>query len=266
MTAVTSYAEPQTAALVALTSSESKRLIGKAVAQLPQVKRALQKGRVVVATGSTNAFVAEELLGRKLQKELFITGSTAHITRQVPPPPGRMFPVVFIDGQVVDVDPFKLVPEAFDAGDVFIKGANAVDPQGHAGVLMAHAAGGTIGSTIGVLQARGSHLVVPVGLEKLVPSVVEAARHCGIGRFKYCTGTPTGLMPLVSATVVTEIEALALLTGARAIHVGSGGIGGLEGSVVLAIEGTHDQVKVAFDLIQSIKGEPPVQTPPVPEA
>jgi hypothetical protein len=69
-------------------------------------------------------------------------------------------------------------------------------------------------------------------------------------------------MPLVNARIITEIEAIAILTGAKATHVASGGIGGNEGSVVLSIEGPDDQVKAAFDLVQSIKGEPPVQTPP----
>jgi len=225
------------------------------------VKEALRKGRVIVATGSTNAFVAEEILGHEIDKVRFITGQTGHVTKKGSPDPNRLFPFVFIDGQVVDVDPFKLVPDAFEAGDVFIKGANAVDHERNAGVLMANSMGGTIGTSIGVLLARGSHLIVPVGLEKMVPSVVEASRHCGMNRFKYHIGSPAGFMPLVSAKVITEIEALAILTGVKAFHVGSGGIGGGEGTVVLAVEGTDEQVRAAFELVQSIKGEPPVQAP-----
>lgn len=40
-----------------LTVSESKRLIAKGVAALPEVKRAMEEGMVVVATGTTNAYV-----------------------------------------------------------------------------------------------------------------------------------------------------------------------------------------------------------------
>ena len=53
---------------VILTVSESKRLIAKAVAALPEVQNAMKEGTVVVATGTTNAFVLEELWGRKIDK------------------------------------------------------------------------------------------------------------------------------------------------------------------------------------------------------
>ncbi len=42
---------------------------------------------------------------------------------------------------------------------------------------------------------------------------------------------------MVLGKVVTEIQALALLAGVRTTHVGSGGVAGSEGAVVLSIEG-----------------------------
>ena len=47
-------------ALISLTVSEGKRLIGKAVAALPQVQAARKQGKLIIATGITNAYVAEE--------------------------------------------------------------------------------------------------------------------------------------------------------------------------------------------------------------
>ena len=44
----------------------------------------------------------------------------------------------------------------------------------------------------------------------------------------------------------------------KAYHICSGGVGGSEGAVTLSIEGNEASVKKAFDLIKSIKGEPPV--------
>ena len=38
-----------------LTVAESKRLIAKGVAALPEIQNAMQEGMVVVATGTTNA-------------------------------------------------------------------------------------------------------------------------------------------------------------------------------------------------------------------
>jgi hypothetical protein len=60
---------------------------------------------------------------------------------------------------------------------------------------------------------------------------------------------------------LTEIQALALLAGVEATHVASGGVGGSEGAVVLSIEGEESRVEKAFELVKSIKGEPPVGMP-----
>jgi len=102
---------------------------------------------------------------------------------------------------------------------------------------------------------------MPVGLEKMVPSVMEAAEHTGIYRFTYSTGLPVKLMPVPLAKVVTEIQAFGVLAGLRAYHIGSGGVGGSEGSVHLALEGEEKNVEKAFELVKSIKGEPPVSLP-----
>jgi hypothetical protein len=56
-------------ALVSLTPSESKRVIAKGVAALPEVKRATQRGLIVVGRGTTNAYVAEELTGEKTENK-----------------------------------------------------------------------------------------------------------------------------------------------------------------------------------------------------
>ena len=56
-------------ALVALTPSESKRVIAKGVAALPEVKRAMERGLIVVGRGTTNAFVVEELTGEKIENK-----------------------------------------------------------------------------------------------------------------------------------------------------------------------------------------------------
>ena len=42
---------------------ESRRLIGKAVAALPEVQLAYREAEMIIAHGSTNVFVAEELMG-----------------------------------------------------------------------------------------------------------------------------------------------------------------------------------------------------------
>jgi hypothetical protein len=128
-------------------------------------------------------------------------------------------------------------------------------------VLAASEVGGTIGTVLAIILARGSHLIVPVGLEKLIPSVAEAAQVTGIVRFKYSTGLPTGLIPIPNALVVTEVQAFQVLTGVKAVPVAAGGVAGSEGTVVLSLEGTAAQIEQALSLVKSIKGEPSLVRP-----
>lgn len=61
-------------ALFTLTSSESKRLLGKAVAAMPEVQQAKNNGYLVVGRGSTNAFILEELMNSRMEKEKYVAG------------------------------------------------------------------------------------------------------------------------------------------------------------------------------------------------
>lgn len=248
----------QVSGILVLTPAESKRLIAKAVAAMPQVKKALEKGRIIIANGTTTAFVAEEILGCQVAKHRYVAGYIGEGKLAVTPPELMMKAYVLVDGHPVDRLAKEVIPE-FGADDVLIKGANAVDAEGHVGFLMADDRGGTIGMALGTLVARGCHFIVPVGLEKLVPSVTEASRKCGILRLKYAMGLKVGLMPVVNATVVTEIQALHILAGVEATHVASGGIGGCEGAVTLVVEGTDEAVRRAFGVVEGVKGEAPVR-------
>ena len=247
-------------AVVVLTPSESKRLIARGMLLLPEFSRVLEKGLLVVSRGTTTGFIAEELLGTVLPKAYctagVITGERMGITVE----DRRLGPWVFRNGKLVD-EPAEEVLKEFTATDVSLKGANAVDPQGNVGILVSNEEAGTIGSIWPTLSARGSYLIAPVGLEKLIPSVIAASFACGTRVFSYVMGAIVGLVPAVNALAVTEVQALEALTGVAAIHVASGGIGGAEGAVVLAMEGKDDAVRDAFELVESIKGEPPLPAP-----
>jgi len=52
-------------ALFVLTPAESKRLIAKAVAGMEEVERAQQNDKILIGHGSTNVFVAEEIVGKE---------------------------------------------------------------------------------------------------------------------------------------------------------------------------------------------------------
>ena len=248
-------------ALFSFTPTESKRLIAKGVAALPEVKQALKQGIVAIGRGITNAFVAEEITGQKLEPKChYAAGIIVDGELAVVPAGTRLKPIVLRQGKPIGISTAEALQE-FREGDVLIKGANAVDPEGNAGVLVAGANGGTIGEALPIIPSRGSIIIVPVGLEKLIPSVTEAASVTGIFRFKYSTGLPAGLVPVPNALVVTEIQALRLLTGVKAILIAAGGIAGSEGAVVLSLEGTAAQIEQALSLVKSVKGETPISRP-----
>jgi hypothetical protein len=52
---------------IALTVNESKRLIAKAVVSLPEIKNALEKGKILLKGGTTVSVIAEELVGIPLR-------------------------------------------------------------------------------------------------------------------------------------------------------------------------------------------------------
>ncbi len=244
-------------ALFTLTSSESKRLLGKAVASLPEVQRAKECGYLVVGRGSTNAFVLEELMKSPMDKERYVAGQIIKGVLCVLGQDLRNKPVTFQQGQVQAVEPGSVI-DKMTHGDIMIKGANAVDPFGNVGVLMAGPGGGTMGQFYMALKAQGVETIYPVGLEKLIPSVEEAARYGGKTALGRTVGCRVGMACVADGRVITEIEAIDILFGLKAVHYASGGWGGAEGSVTLVVEGEDEDVNGCVDMIEGIKGEPPL--------
>lgn len=249
-------------ALVILNPSESRRLLAKATVALPEVQKAMKKGMIIIGRGITNAYVTEELLKTTIEPK---AGQTVGLISRgfanvhTGPPPCTWH--VIKDGKVIEGADSNVEILNFGPDDVFIKGANAIDPLGNAGIWASGVKGGTIGMCWPIVTPRGAHLIQPVGLEKMVASVHEAAQHSSIYHFKLSMGIPGKIIPITTSKVVTEIQAFALLAGVKAYHIASGGVGGSEGAVALALEGEEEKVVQAFELAKSIKGEPPVTLP-----
>lgn len=246
-------------AVFGLNPWESKRLIGRAVAHMPEVAHALEHSQILIAHGSTNVYVAEEVLGQCPERDryasgLVINGVLCQTESAEKPPILRL-----VKGQPVPPVPtMDDTLEGWDETCLFIKGANAVDPDFNAGVFNAHPGAGTIGFALGRIYGLGLQLVVPIGLEKLIPSVKAAADELGHLRAQYFYGQKIGMTPLYNARVITEIQAFEILFGLKAVHVGGGGVSGSEGTVVLAVSGEESAVKAAIAEVESIKGEPPL--------
>jgi hypothetical protein len=245
-----------------ITTSAGKRLIAKALATHPTILNALKNGTLVIVAGTTNGYVAEEVL-----KTLGVSGfSRKRFFRGITMPPNK---TVTAEGRLADESQFpgdvvivkgvwqkgKTIADVVDSlreGDVILKGANALDlVRKQAALMIGHPKAGTIGLALPAVAGRRVKLMIPVGLEKRINGdlhvLAEKMNAPGAGGYRF--------LP-VPGEVFTELEALKLLTGADAELIAAGGVYGAEGSCWLAVSSTKEQEDAAEKIFASVANEP----------
>ncbi|HSD58420.1 MAG TPA: hypothetical protein VLB04_09585 [Methanotrichaceae archaeon] len=252
-----------------LTPAAGKRLIAKALAVHPAIQAALKSGTVAIIAGTTNGYVAEEILASIGQAEGF---SRKRFFRGIVLPPWRE---TTPDGRLPDESGFpddviivngiwrkgKTIFDIVDdllEGDVILKGANALDlARRQAAILIGHPKGGTTSAILQAVVGRRARLILPVGLEKRIPGDLMdlAARLNAPGAHGY------RLLP-VPGEIFTEIDAIKLLTGAEAEMIAAGGVGGAEGSVWLALWSSEERMAKAEKLLMAVAMEPSFELRP----
>lgn len=233
-------------------------MIGKALLQHPDIKGALEKGTLVIVAGTTNGYVAEELLRFLNQAEGF---SRTGFRRGITTPPGVKpanieFPgdVVIVHGEWQRGKTIFDVSEGLTVGDVVLKGANAFDPAFKPALQIAHPQGGTIIAALAALVGRRVKLIVPVGVEKRVmDDVFSLAELCND-----VTASGPRLLPF-PGDIFTELDGIELLTGTSVSLLAAGGVLGAEGSAWIGVAGTDEQLQAAAELINSVAHEPPCE-------
>lgn len=238
-----------------LTVSESKRLIARGVRRHPPVLNALSNGTIAIAKGTTNSYIVEELVGEGIHRPHYCTGTTTPHGATGLDIGDKLPDVVLRNGERVEGLSATDAVREMKAGDVFIKGANALNYElQQAGILIGHPTGGTIGAAIGSVIARRVHLLIPVGLEKSIPGDLSDVAY----RLTQAPANGEGptLWP-IQGEIFTEIEALECLCGVQAELIGAGGIAGAEGSVRISVWGREDEVGRTEALMESVYGEPP---------
>jgi hypothetical protein len=255
-------------AQVVLTPTESKKLIALAIARLDVVRNAFNGGTIMIHPSSSTYFIVEELTGEK--------PATNHWVCGVVTPRGMCVEMATVLGDFtpkeaeVDVGDLpagwvikdkKLCPEMkqselldiITANDVYIKGINALDPEGNAGILVGYEA--SMGYILSAWRKKKFSIIYPAGLEKLIPTPIDqAVKEAKPAKYDYAMGLPTGLFPCPKGKTVTEVDAVAMLSGATAIPIAAGGLGGAEGAVTLVIKGNDEQVNKAIEYIEQSKG------------
>jgi hypothetical protein len=245
---------------VSLTPNEGKRIIAKAVAQLPEVKTALRDGRILLKGGTTVSAVAEELAGvpLRISGRISARGTLAAVRADASLPHSLL-----IEGgkpRNADDDLTEAVRN-LGRGDVIVIGANALDAEGNAAMMAGSVGGFSPGLAMTSMMTEGAGVIIAVGLDKLIPGrmrdAVAAAGRKGVEK---SVGMAVGLMPLFGR-VITEKDALEVLAPVRAAVIGRGGAFGGEGSTVLVVEGDPAAAKEIFDLVLSVKGTAVSGTP-----
>jgi hypothetical protein len=256
-------------AQIVLTPAESKKLIAKAIARLETVQQAAKKGIVALHPSSSAYFIVEEITGSKPKTNYWVCGvvtprgmcvemamvlgSGLTPEDEIADPGGLMGTWVIERGQLGAEEKLSSVLYRMTQSDIYVKGVNALDSEGNVGVLFGLE--GSMGYIQTARRKRGFSIIYPAGLEKLIPiPVKEAAKEAKFTRYESGMGMPVGLYPCPKGVTVTEVRAIEMLSGARAIPIASGGLGGAEGAITLVLKGTTDEVKKALDFIEQSKG------------
>lgn len=227
-------------ASVVLTPVQGKKLIARAIAALPEVEEALESGILVIVAGTTNRYVAEEILkktGEEVSLEGFFRGVT--VPRGVKAAGADPVSDVvirkgkWIKGQTI----FDAAPD-LKPGDLIFKGANAVDLEAkEAAVLVGNSALGTSKPILEAAYGRRVGVILPVGVEKRVELPVAVL--ADLARDPDTAGPR--LLPL-PGEVFTEIDAMETLYGLEAEILAAGGVMGAEGAVYFLVNGEEEDV------------------------
>lgn len=247
-----------------ISPAAGKRLIAKTLATHPAVRKALKNGTVVIVAGTTNGYVAEEILKTHkiadgFSRRYFFRGLTMPPTKNVTAE-GRLADESKFPGGVVIIrgewQRGKIIADVIDQlkeGDVIIKGANALDlSRRQAAILIGHPQGGTIGLALPAIVGRRVRLIIAVGLEKRVSGdlneLANKLNAPGAGGYR--------LLP-VPGEVFTELDALRALTVAEVELIAAGGVCGAEGGCWISVTGASEQEAFAEQVVASVADEPP---------
>jgi hypothetical protein len=262
-----------------LIPAESKKLIAKAVTQMEVFQKALREGLIVLHPSSTTYFIFEEITGRKPPTNVWVCGVVApkgtcvemgtmirgmavpDDVKPNDPSYARSDPGTFSHcwvlrkGEFSTQESLRALLEEMGPNDVYVKGVNALDVEGKVGVLWGNLTeGGTAALVMSTQRRKGFKVIFPAGLEKLIPFPIrEVAKEARRFEYDYSMGMPCGLLPC-EGIVVTELKAIEILSGAVAVPISAGGLGGAEGAVTLVIKGEKERVTKAIQKIEDSKG------------
>ena len=240
-------------AQIVLTVNESKKIIAKAICSLPEVKNALARKKILLKGGTTVSAIAEELVGIPLRicGRISKRGTVSSQIILVKHPHS----ILVEKGKTKNIDDNIVeVVKNLGRGDIIIISGNALDSQKNVGIMAGSVSGGNAGMAVSGMFSEGAEVIIPIGLEKLIPGTIrDASIIAGRKDVDVSYGMAVGLIPLYGK-VVTEKDAVETLAKLNCTVIGKGGILGAEGSTVMVVEGLDKEVKKILKVIKEVKG------------
>lgn len=241
-----------------LTVAEGKRLIAKGIAAMPLVREKMKNGMIIITRGTTNTYIAEELVGLENPHGAFLTGHFVPVgaKKMNSDIEKKLIEIVLVNGKKVDVS-YEEGLKMMKKGDLILKGGNILNYVKHqAGVCIGAADGGTVYRFLPYVGENKAQLIVPIGLEKDSSSdlkTIESDLRKNNERISF--------LPKIhlykDATIYTEIEALKLFADVKVFPYGLGGVNGREGGISLVLAGNRTEVEKALAVVKSVQGEKP---------
>ena len=242
-----------------LTVAEGKRLIAKGIANHPQVKERLEKGIVIVISGSTNTYIAEELTGVKIPHGGLLTGNiTPHGVDDVTIGVERIPNIILINGKWTDIG-YGEALRMMEKDDIVFKGANMLNyERKQAAINIIAPDGGTIKYVreYAIDDGRG-RLIVPIGLEKEVHGDLNEYTKLLEQKNERVSPMARLIMHKDDVEIFTEIEAIKTIASVNVAPYASGGLAGREGGISLAVYGNREEVQKVLDVVSTVQGEAP---------
>ncbi len=201
--------------LLILSPAEAKGKIAKNLIAEPFFRKALGDGNILVNYGSTNAYILNEL-GCGIDPSSYTAGKVSGGKFSVTPAEKR-HPLLLIRKGKPEECTIEGALAKMGPGDLFLKGANMILPDGSAGIYIGSPTGGTVSFIPGAL-AKGIIVITPVSISKTVSAIPVSME----GE----NGLPA-IFILKNALLYTEINAFSR-EGYYAAYMGLNGLDGNE--------------------------------------
>ena len=237
---------------ITLSVEDSKELIALATLEHKDIKRALKYNKVILKGGTTVSKISEKITGAPLRISGRITErGTVSAWKNLDFPHS----VLIENNCSTNIDNiFRESICSMESSDVIIISANAIDAFGNAAIMAGSPGGGDIGNSLGGFYTEGAKVLIPAGIEKMVPgNLSDTIRETGRKNKYFSYGMSVGLFP-INGEIITEIEAVKLLCeDVKAYAMGSGGLYNANGSVTLEIQGSRESLNKIVQIFKHIK-------------